>query len=213
MSAISSTTSATDPTLQMLSQQDFLKLLVTQMTSQDPMNPESNIDFSAQMAQFSTLQATTAMQTSIAQLGAQQQFLQANDLIGRSVTLANTDQTVSSGVVGGVQVEAGVPKLIVNGQSYDLSQVLSVAQISQPSTLDATNAMQTSIAQLGVQQELLQANDLIGRSVAMRNSDLTVTNGVVSAVQVEAGTPKLVVNGQSYDLSQMLSVAPAQLQP
>ena len=111
----------------MLNQQDFLKLLVTQMTSQDPMNPESNIDFSAQMAQFSTLQATNSMQANIAQLGAQQKFLQANDLIGRSVALQNGDKSVTTGVVSAVQVQAGTPMLVINGQSYDLSQVLSVA--------------------------------------------------------------------------------------
>ncbi len=109
-----------------LGQDDFLKLLVTQMTQQDPMNPESNMDFSAQMAQFSTLQATTAMQTNLAQIGAQQQFLQATDLIGKNVVLQNDDQSVTSGVVGAVQIEAGTPKLIVDGQSYDLSQVLTV---------------------------------------------------------------------------------------
>lgn len=131
-------TTSTNPTLlsggaasvlptQALNQQDFLKLLVTQMTQQDPMNPQSNIDFSAQMAQFSTLQQTTAMQAGIAQLGAQQQFLQANDLIGRTVTLQNADQSSARGVVSAVQLAGGTPQIVVNGQSYALSQVLAVA--------------------------------------------------------------------------------------
>ncbi len=130
----SSAGASTVPTLaaSTLNQQDFLKLLVTQMSQQDPMNPESNLDFSAQLAQFSTLQQTTAMQTGITQLGTQQQFLQANDLIGRTVKLQNADQTTASGVVSGVQLAGGTPQIVVNGQNYNLSQVLAVASGSTP---------------------------------------------------------------------------------
>jgi flagellar basal-body rod modification protein FlgD len=46
---------------QTLNQADFLQLLVTQMSSQDPLNPESDTDFAAQLAQFSSLQATQTM--------------------------------------------------------------------------------------------------------------------------------------------------------
>ncbi len=142
MPAITATTSATDPSLlagaastsslpiQTLDQQDFLKLLVAQMTQQDPMNPESNLDFSAQLAQFSTLQATNAMQSS-------QQFLQATTLIGRSVVLQDADQATVSGVVSAVQMVAGTPMLVINGQSYDLSQVTAVAP-APPQTASAT---------------------------------------------------------------------------
>jgi flagellar hook assembly protein FlgD len=38
-----------------LGQEDFLRLLITQLTTQDPTNPVQNEDFVAQMAQFSTL--------------------------------------------------------------------------------------------------------------------------------------------------------------
>lgn len=70
-----------------LNQADFLKLLVTQMTSQDPLNPQSNTEFAAQMAQFSSLQAAQGTQAQITTLSSAQQVQQANDLIGRVVTL------------------------------------------------------------------------------------------------------------------------------
>jgi flagellar basal-body rod modification protein FlgD len=118
----------TDPMLPIktLGQQDFLNLLVQQLTHQDPMNPESNIDFTAQMAQFSTLQSTTAIQSGISQLGAQQQFLQANALLGRTVTLQSPDGTIASGTVTAVDLRSGTPRIVINNQSYDLSQVLAV---------------------------------------------------------------------------------------
>ena len=42
----------------MLSQRDFLKLLVTQMTSQDPMKPTDGMQFVAELAQFQQLEQT-----------------------------------------------------------------------------------------------------------------------------------------------------------
>ncbi len=115
---------------QTLGQNDFLKLLVAQMGAQDPMNPQSNTDFIAQMAQFSSLQATTSMQTNLSAISSQQQLMQANSLIGRQVTLqAAADQT-AQGIVSAVQVQDGTPKITVNGQSFDLSQVLSIQPVT-----------------------------------------------------------------------------------
>jgi hypothetical protein len=62
-------------------------------------------------------------------------------------------------------------------------------------------------------QRLLQANALLGRTVALQADAETMVAGVVDAVQIEAGTPKLVVNGQSYDLSQLVSVTPTTAPP
>ncbi len=110
-----------------LTQDDFLKLLVAQMTSQDPMNPESNTDFAAQMAQFSALQTSQGTEAQMQQLNAAQQTQQANDLIGRTVTLAAPDNSITTGTVSAVSMSSGIPSLIVNGAAYGLSQVLTVA--------------------------------------------------------------------------------------
>jgi flagellar basal-body rod modification protein FlgD len=104
---------------QTLNQNDFLQLLVAQLSQQDPMNPVSNTDFAAQMAQFSALQENQTMQGNMA-------AIQANALLGQTVILQPTQGSPISGVVSGVQYESGVPYLIVNGQSYTMSQVLSV---------------------------------------------------------------------------------------
>jgi flagellar basal-body rod modification protein FlgD len=112
---------------QTLNQVDFLKLLVAQLSAQDPMNPVSDTDFAAQMAQFSTLQATQAMQTNLAGLESSQAVLQANSLLGRTVQVKSASGATTSGVVSAVGIQSGTPSLTVNGQSYDLSAVLSVS--------------------------------------------------------------------------------------
>lgn len=112
--------------LKMLGQDDFLALLVTQLKSQDPLNPQSDTDFIAQMAQFSALEESVATGKKITALQDAQDFQQANELLGRVVALQTEDSTQLSGTVSAVVLEAGTPKIVVNNQPYDLSQVLGV---------------------------------------------------------------------------------------
>lgn len=131
VNSTSSSTPATDAlsgnASQVLSQNDFLKLLVAQMTSQDPMNPTSDTQMAAQMAQFASLQQTGTMSANIATMLTQQQISQANGMLGGTVTLQVDANTVASGVVQAVQLVGGVPKIVVNNTPYDLSQVLTLA--------------------------------------------------------------------------------------
>jgi flagellar basal-body rod modification protein FlgD len=113
--------------IQTLGQEEFLKLLVTQMTSQDPLNPQKDTDFIAQMAQFSALEQSRGMQTDLARLREQQQILHASALLGKTVELQGSPDVTLRGTVSEIQIEAGTPKLIVNGQSYDLDQVLTIS--------------------------------------------------------------------------------------
>ncbi|MGA2863784.1 MAG: flagellar hook capping FlgD N-terminal domain-containing protein [Verrucomicrobiota bacterium] len=109
---------------QTLNQDDFLKLLVTQLSSQDPINPVSDAEFIGQMAQFSTLQQTQAMQQDMA-------AVQASNLLGRTVQVQSAQGQTDTGVVSAVVFQSGIPQLTVNGQSYSLSQVLSISQTQQ----------------------------------------------------------------------------------
>ena len=77
---------------QTLSQSDFLQLLVTQLSSQDPMNPVSDAQFIGQMAQFSTLEETQTMQESVA-------GLQASNLLGQTIQVQNTSGKTDTGAV------------------------------------------------------------------------------------------------------------------
>jgi hypothetical protein len=54
----------------------------------------------------------------------------------------------------------------------------------------------------------MEAGDMLGQTVSVQASDGTTAQGVVSSVQMNSGTPSVVVNGVSYTLSQVLSVTP-----
>jgi flagellar basal-body rod modification protein FlgD len=53
-----------------LGQDAFLKLLTTQLANQDPLQPQENGEFLAQLAQFSSLEKLTAIETSMRELSA-----------------------------------------------------------------------------------------------------------------------------------------------
>jgi flagellar basal-body rod modification protein FlgD len=112
---------------QTLNQNDFLQLLVAQIQYQDPMNPKSDTDMAAQMAQFTALQQASQSTSSLA-------MMQANSLVGTTVTLQVESQTSTSGVVSGVVLNNGVPQINVNGQNYALSQVTSVTPTTASQT-------------------------------------------------------------------------------
>ncbi len=134
MAAGSSADTTTAPLVpsQLMSQHDFLNLLVTQMTSQDPLNPMTNQDLLGQMVQFSTLQSNTILDTDLGQMQTSQALAEANALIGRQVTLqVDSSGNTTQGVVSGIDAGSGQPQIVVNGVSYNLNQVLSVTPAAQ----------------------------------------------------------------------------------
>ena len=112
---------------QILGQEDFLQLLVAQMTQQDPMNPMKDTEFIAQMASFSALEQNKAMSQDMAQL-------RAASLLGQTVTLQDDSSYTGywSGVVSAVAFDNGVPKLVVEGKVFGLEDVFSVEHATTP---------------------------------------------------------------------------------
>lgn len=67
---------------------EFMKLLITQLENQDPLKPTDNTEFIAQMAQFSSLEGITNLNSTVNQFATSlqsTQALQASTLVGRSV--------------------------------------------------------------------------------------------------------------------------------
>jgi flagellar basal-body rod modification protein FlgD len=77
-----------------LGQEDFLRMLIAQLENQDPLNPQDATEFSAQLAQFSSLEQLIGMRAAIDDLAAAQgssEVLAAAGLIGRQVLAETTD--------------------------------------------------------------------------------------------------------------------------
>ncbi|MES0874122.1 flagellar hook assembly protein FlgD [Sinimarinibacterium thermocellulolyticum] len=77
---------------QSLGQDDFLRLMTTQLQNQDPFKPMENGEFLGQIAQFSTVSGIQELQASFASLAtslAANQTLQAASLVGRGVLVSS----------------------------------------------------------------------------------------------------------------------------
>src|SRR5690554_6830841 len=96
---------------QVLGKDDFLKLLITQLRHQDPMNPIEDKDFIAQLAQFSSLeqmqQLTTTMNTMMDSQQKLTALAQATSMIGKVVEVFSHDEEHLYGKVSGVQFKSG----------------------------------------------------------------------------------------------------------
>ncbi|WP_284620189.1 flagellar hook assembly protein FlgD [Aquabacterium humicola] len=98
--ALGAATSPTGKTQSASEQSDrFLKLLVTQMQNQDPLNPMDNAQITTQMAQISTVSGIDELNKSIVSMSAmlmQTQQLQAASLIGKNVLVPGNKLAVDA---------------------------------------------------------------------------------------------------------------------
>ena len=109
---------------QQLGKDDFLKLLITQLSNQDPTNPMEDTQFIAQMAQFSSLEQMTNMNESFSKMASMINSSQAAATIGRTVDI-DVGDTTARGVVEATTMGAH-PQVMVNGMYYDLDKIKAV---------------------------------------------------------------------------------------
>lgn len=116
-----------------LSFESLLKIVLTQLTYQDPLKPMDNFEFVSQLAQFSQIQQTQEMSESLKTLVAAQSTTQAASLLGRQVDVP-TNTAMMSGKVVAVAFNNGSASLtleLANGQTVSGIALSSVSQIRE----------------------------------------------------------------------------------
>ncbi|MCK9193397.1 MAG: hypothetical protein M0P19_05940 [Nevskia sp.] len=111
-----------------LQQQDFLRLFLTQLSFQDPLNPVDNREFLAQLAQFANIQQTQVLSDNIQGLLAVQSVSQSVGLIGRTVSVTQNNQTLT-GQVTTIRYDTGQPLLTLLQADGTSIQNVRLAQI------------------------------------------------------------------------------------
>lgn len=181
----------------MISVETFYKLLMAEMTNQDPLEPTSNTEFVSQLASFSALQTNTdsLYYNTIAY---------ATGLAGKTVTIATQgsskdDLNIVTGVVSGVDIsdEKNI-EVVVNGERYKLKNVMNVVGAG-------SNIIGTSMGSDGA-----YAVSLIGKNVTVNSltesGSSVLDMGIVDSVEIVNGEYRVVVNGYSYGLSDVVKV-------
>ena len=106
---------------------DFLKVLITQLTHQDPTQPMEDREFISQMATFTTLEQITNMNEDVTRIFSMLKRSEALGLLGKTVEIATGQEGAAP--VTGVVTEIGggdLPQLFVNGTYYDFANVVSI---------------------------------------------------------------------------------------
>jgi hypothetical protein len=173
---------------------DFLMLLSAQLRYQDPLNPQNDADFAAQLAQFSTLEQMQNMNDTLSSMASYQSY----SLIGKYVVAtAYVDGVLSDipGIVDSIFTRKGITYAQIGDFTVPISAITDV--FDAESMLTPEVLIQTS-------------NNLIGRTVKAQVGD-KVIEGIVTRITVERGVmyarlddgtdePKFVRVGAIFDI-------------
>ena len=113
-----------------LSFESLLKIILTQLTYQDPLKPMDNFEFVSQLAQFSQIQIGQTGNDRLAQVAAAQSTLQATSLLGRTVDVPAGSATLT-GRVTSISFPDGVPVIAIRTAGGQTISNISMASISQ----------------------------------------------------------------------------------
>jgi len=155
-----------------LNKDDFLKLLVTQLRYQDPLNPMDDKEFIAQTAQFTALEQMQNLNTTTV-------FSQAASFIGKDVEAVDANGVAFGGTVTGVKVVDGQAKIVV-------------AYTNSSGTTSEEQVVATKISSV-LPTNTLAAQSLLNHKVeAVTNEGETIT-GTVSGITLVNNVTKIVV--------------------
>jgi flagellar basal-body rod modification protein FlgD len=198
-------TTATTSTKNVIGKDEFLKMLIAQLKNQDPLNPLDGTAFTAQLAQFSSLEQLQNINTQLSSFTKQQQSLgssQAVNLIGKEVLArGNTVQVAGSPVALSYQLAGDAAEGLVriynaNGEFVDAlafqnqRQGLNTLTWSPPSSLTGTCTFEVSAA------------DRAGKAVGAD----TMIQGEVTGVNFRDGVTTLSVGGREIAYGDVVSV-------
>ncbi|MGF3102565.1 flagellar hook assembly protein FlgD [Rossellomorea sp. DUT-2] len=155
---------------------DFLKILMTQLQNQDPLNPMQDKDFIAQMATFSSLEQMTNLTKTMEKFvdnQSQSQLISYNQFVGKQVTWHKIIES-EAGDAPEIQEGQGIVKGVrFKGDSVEFimedGTILTPGNISQVNTTDTPEA------------SLVNASLLIGKNVTWNSEDGEMS-GIVQSV-------------------------------
>lgn len=184
---------ATNAVKNILGKDDFLKLLITQLKYQDPMEPTDNKDFIAQMAQFSSVEQMNNMANSFENLVISQDSMLRETVIGQAVNLI------------GRSVSVIMPADTVTGTVKDTSAKL-YSQANTDSAVFKVITQDTSMTVLGQSGTMFQvklADGTLGyvEQAAIEVNATKLLTGVVTGMKMIDNIPNVIVNGQAVPIS------------
>lgn len=109
----------------------LLKIILTQLTYQDPLKPMDNFEFVSQLAQFTQIEQGQTMTTDLQAVASAQAVLQATAILGKTVDVSSSNTTLT-GTVSAISLSSGAPTITIkttDGQTVSSLALSSVTQV------------------------------------------------------------------------------------
>jgi flagellar basal-body rod modification protein FlgD len=203
-----------------MGQDAFLKLLVAQLKNQDPLNPQDNYEFVAQLAQFSSLEQTMGINTRLDQLSLQNQGLQNSQvigLVGKEVTVKGNIVTLDGQgakvpISFTTQAASASSEVVIRDQNGRAVRTIAVGpKAAGKITVQWDGRNDDGLAQpAGAYQVTASAKDSADAAVVVTQQ----SSGSVAAVSFDKGFPVLQLdNGMAVPVADLVRVAPSKTNP
>lgn len=183
----------------------FFQLLLAEMTNQDPLEPTSNTEFVSQLANF------TALQTNSDSLH-YNTVSYASSLAGKTVTVAtkiagSDEKKTETGVVTNVDIsDDNKIELTVNGKKYALKDIIYVSDAAAETSSSGVSKTDGAYA-----VSLIGKKALVTGTTA--EEETLLDEGIVESVEYKDGEYRVVVNGVSFGLDDVVRVKEADKVP
>ena len=105
---------------------EFMQILLAQLTHQDPLEPMNNAEMMSQFSQLNSLQELRDIHTALEKISVSNQTTYLASLIGKTVKALRPDGETIEGVVDGVVTETDQPQLLIGSETVDLTDVLEI---------------------------------------------------------------------------------------
>ncbi|MGC4003565.1 MAG: flagellar hook capping FlgD N-terminal domain-containing protein [Pirellulales bacterium] len=105
---------------------DFLKLMISELQNQDPLNPADNTALLTQISQIRQVSASDKLTTTLDSVLLGQNLTSATSMIGKTVTALGDDNKDVTGVIDKVTVAGGDVKIHIGDKSISLKNIREV---------------------------------------------------------------------------------------
>lgn len=180
-----------------LGKEEFLQLLVCQLQYQDPLNPQEDTDFIAQLAQFSSLEQMTNMNTTLSNTS-------AYTMVGKEVIIdhAGTDGEVNEvrGTVDYVQMKDGDAYLSVGGNTYPIDELVQVMDSSYAVKAHLPSVEQQEYSYDRSNPDSIQISISLGDEGYEANSvAVSVNNNFIDSGLITYADGKLTISSKAFE--------------
>ena len=215
--ALNAETQSSAP-IKILGKDDFLNLLVTQLQHQDPLNPAESTEFTAQLAQFSSLEQLNNINDNLKNMELFQASVtnsQAVSYIGREITARGNSVQLESGQPAECQfeLEAAAALAVIsvynaNGGFVTSFETGPLSSGRQSAAWDGTDRNGNPVSE-GLYRFEVQAVDADNQSLSVT----PLMSAVVSGVSLKNQTASLITGLETIAIDDVIAVSEVQSHP